>query len=200
MPKPKKASVKKKMEVSKTTKRKGGGGKLSRSETVQVRLDPKLRFAVDLVARKHRRTISSLIEWAMDKVANETVVGLKEKESAWQVTNSVWDVDEADRFVSLAHNYPNILTHDEGVLWKRICEYFVLWQAPWDRGNEIDFRKNPKNFDLRYLRQGFDNFKKFVRKEIDEGELICQFDKMTEQDPEYRFIKKTKEKRDGSKI
>lgn len=48
-------------------KRKGGGGKLSRSEIVTVRLDPKLRFAVELAARKQRRTASSFIEWAVEE-------------------------------------------------------------------------------------------------------------------------------------
>ena len=39
--------------------RKAGGGKLSRSETVTVRLDPKLRYLAELAARIHRRTLSS---------------------------------------------------------------------------------------------------------------------------------------------
>ena len=41
---------------------KGGGAKLSRSETVTVRLDPKLRYLAELGARSQRRTVSSFIE------------------------------------------------------------------------------------------------------------------------------------------
>ena len=48
-------------------KRKGGGGKLARSETVTVRLDPKLRYLAELAARKQRRTVSSFIEWAVEQ-------------------------------------------------------------------------------------------------------------------------------------
>jgi hypothetical protein len=48
--------------------RKGGGGKLSRSETVTVRLDPKLRYLAELAARLHRRTLSSYIEWAIKRL------------------------------------------------------------------------------------------------------------------------------------
>jgi len=47
-------------------KSKSGGGKLSRSETVTVRLDPKLRYLAELAARKQRRTVSSFIEWAIE--------------------------------------------------------------------------------------------------------------------------------------
>ena len=46
--------------------RKGGGGKLARSETVTVRLDPKLRYLAELAARLHRCTLSSYIEWAIN--------------------------------------------------------------------------------------------------------------------------------------
>ena len=64
----------------------------------------------------------------------------------------------------------------------------------------MDFRKNPTSFDLRYLRQGFDNLKNFAKGEINEVELVDLFTEMTEKDPEYRLVKKIKEKRDGSKI
>ena len=41
-----------------------GGSKLNRTETVTIRLDPKLRYLTELAARKQRRTVSSFIEWA----------------------------------------------------------------------------------------------------------------------------------------
>jgi len=51
----------------KTTKRAGGGSKLARTEIVQVRLDPKLRFAAELASKKHRKTLSSFIEWCVSE-------------------------------------------------------------------------------------------------------------------------------------
>ena len=49
--------------------RKGGGGKLSRSETVTVRLDPRLRYLAELAARLHRRTLSSYVEWEIGRAS-----------------------------------------------------------------------------------------------------------------------------------
>lgn len=48
-----------------TAKRKAGGPKLTRSEIIQVRFDPRLRWAAELTARVHRQTLSSFIEWAV---------------------------------------------------------------------------------------------------------------------------------------
>jgi predicted transcriptional regulator len=97
-------------------KKKGGGGKLSRSEVVTVRLDPKLRFAAELAARKQRRTLSSFIEWAIEEAVNRTEV--TDSENVNYVMAQVWDVEEADRFVKLALNFPELLTFDEERLWR----------------------------------------------------------------------------------
>ena len=67
MAKKKALKPKSKSKKTDTKKRKGGGSKLSRSEIIQVRLDPKLRFTAELAARKHRRTLSSFVEWAVSE-------------------------------------------------------------------------------------------------------------------------------------
>lgn len=122
--------------------KKGGGGKLSRSETVTVRLDPKLRFAAELAARKHRRTLSSFIEWAVEEAAKKVSIkyhygSLDDSIEPWdeyaiEAIENAWDVDEADRFAKLALNYPALLTHDEEVLWKLICECGFLWRGQYE--------------------------------------------------------------------
>ena len=48
-------------------KRPTGGGKLSRSEVVSIRLDPRLRFGAEIAAAKCRRTLSSFTEWAIEE-------------------------------------------------------------------------------------------------------------------------------------
>lgn len=141
-------------DMTETTRR-GRGGKLVRSEVVQVRLDPKLRFAAELAAAKERRTLSSFIEWAVERTVREVVVHYEPNEgqhlaemmvanntwaeavrerlsrprehSAELVANNVWDVDEADRFINLANHYPGLLTHDEQRRWKFIQETRVFW-------------------------------------------------------------------------
>ena len=109
---------------------KAGGAKLNRSVTVTVRLDPKLRYLAELAARKQRRTVSSYIEWAIEEsLQHVSINGLHGESSIATVANYLWDVDEADRFAKLANRYPDLLTHDEQVLWKLICENGFLWSG-----------------------------------------------------------------------
>jgi hypothetical protein len=107
--------------------RKSGGGKLSRSETVTVRLDPKLRYLAELAARKQRRTLSSYIEWSIEEGLGLTCLGTNEHCTLTEDATFLWDVDEADRFAKLAFRYPDLLTHEEQVLWKLIRECPGLW-------------------------------------------------------------------------
>ena len=98
--------------------RKVGGSKLNRTETVTVRLDPKLRYLAELAARKHRRTLSSFIEWAVEGSLSKVI--LKEGDSQEGVqeisvadeAEQLWDVDEAERLAKLAFSYPEMFDHD----------------------------------------------------------------------------------------
>jgi hypothetical protein len=107
----------------------GGGGKLNRSETVTIRLDPKLRYLTELAARKQRRTLSSFIEWAIASALDGIILwehAGREKTLGRQA-EQLWDVDEPDRMIKLAQWYPELLTHDEQVLWKLIRECRFFW-------------------------------------------------------------------------
>jgi hypothetical protein len=147
-------------------RKKGGGGKLFRTELVSVRIDPKLRFAVELAARKQRRTASSFVEWAIEEaikrlplrinaikgkrdvpeetsLPGELPVGVCveylqqlslgkwniKKKTVHEIVGEVWHPEESRRFAQLATRYPELLTHDEDVLWNLICETPGLWRS-----------------------------------------------------------------------
>lgn len=104
--------------MSEQEKRKGGGGKLTRSETVTVRLDPKLRYLAELAARKQRRTLSSFIEWAVEDSLNR--VYLREYSTIADEAGGLWDLDPSDRLIKLAESHPDLLTYEEQRIWKAI--------------------------------------------------------------------------------
>ena len=120
------------------SKRKAGGGKLARSETVTVRLDPKLRYLAELAALKQRRTVSSFIEWAIEDTLSreyiqESAYGRDQGTTFSDAASNLWDVDDADRFAKLALSYPDLLTHEEQKRWKLIRENGFLWRGSYDK-------------------------------------------------------------------
>ena len=90
------------------------GSKLNKSEVVQVRLDPILKMAVELAAAKERRTLSSYIEWSVEKTVKKVTViesGDTEKQiTAWDVAQECWEFWVGGRIQFLANKYPELLT------------------------------------------------------------------------------------------
>jgi len=135
--------------------KKAGGGKLARSETVTVRLDPKLRYLAELAARKHRRTLSSYIEWAIEESLNSIILKRNE-DYEWSLaeeSSELWDVDEADRFAKLAQKYPDLLTHEEQLILKLVKENksFLCFDG---------------DINYSYLRENWEAVRQFINGEI----------------------------------
>ena len=124
------------------SKRKGGGGKLSRSEIVTVRMDSQLHYLAELAARKHRRTLSSFIEWAVQQSFKTVELyhgnGQDYDESVFlsDMESKLWDVDQSERFVRLAIRYPDLLTHEEQERWKMLTDSQLLSPATERRNGQ----------------------------------------------------------------
>ena len=165
-------------------KRKSGGGKLSRSETVTVRLDPKLRYLAELAARKQRRTVSSFIEWAIEDALKRIHIseGQSSERTIYDEALTLWDVDDADRFARLALNFPDLLTHDEQVLWKLIKERGYLWEGKYDSEGEWVWRVSADKLIIERLREDWDTFNDVARGDAEKSTLPTWRDKKDKED------------------
>lgn len=159
-------------------KRKTGGGKLTRSETVTVRLDPKLRYLAELAARKQRRTLSSFIEWAiqdsLDRVKIYEGTGYNGDIDVYIGVEAaiLWDVDDSDRFAKLAVRYPDLLTHEEQILWKLIKENGLLWRGNWRGSNgEFQWKVEESSLIFERLREHWETFNRVARGESPKSDL-----------------------------
>lgn len=123
------------MEKAKRSKKtkKGSGGKLNRSMIVQARLDPRVHFVGELLARLERRTLSSLIEHLIDESGKKELIGYipsGETETKTitvdRAVSYIWDKDEVMRLIGLALHMPYLLTYEEDNLWEfiKLSPYF----------------------------------------------------------------------------
>lgn len=111
------------------------GEKSTRSAIASVRFDPKLRYLAELAARKHRRSVSSFVEWAVEN-SLKTVVLYDGSSSQNDVpvtiedeAHRLWDVSEPERLLRLAILYPELLTIEEQEIWKLIQDAGFLAPA-----------------------------------------------------------------------
>jgi hypothetical protein len=147
---------------------KKGGGKLARSETVTVRLDPKLRYLAELAARKQRRTLSSFIEWAIEQSLDDVPIHDAKKGELTNLTcvsGGLWDVGSAERFLKLALKCPELLNYKEQRMWKFIDE----WGAMWDV-----VENNRRYFRVDLLNSLWAEFEQYGNEEITVNELVTK--------------------------
>jgi hypothetical protein len=145
-----------------------------RSEIVSVRLDPRLKYLAELAARKQRRPLSGFIEWAVEQVLRQ--VELTEADdrnlNGMSVADAekrfhLWDVEEADRVIRLAFNFPDLLTFDEQVTWKLVKECGYVWRGGYS-GPEKTWKWEIEKFNVieDRLRKHWDTFKKVAAGEL----------------------------------
>jgi hypothetical protein len=122
-----------------------------------VRLDPRLRYLAEIAARQQRRTVSSYVEWAIEKSLNDVHLADSPESTVAAESHKLWDVTEPERFAKLARHYPNLLTHDEQLLWTLIRKNRAVW--------------NNGNLDFRLLHTHWDKFVAVARGETDSSIL-----------------------------
>src|SRR5207244_10986807 len=155
--------------MAKVERFRAGGGKLTLSDTVTVRLDPKLRYLAELAALKHRRTLSSFIEWAIEdslqrvKLREGTGYNNDTGTTISDDAESLWDVDDADRFARLALKYPELLTHAEQKRWKLIRENGYLWRGRYGSDDKWEWNVKEQSLNLERLREHWEQFSAVAR-------------------------------------
>lgn len=119
--------------MARKAREKGGGGRLARSETVTIRLDPRLNYLCEIAARVQRRTKSSFIEAAIDDAIHR--VPLQPRNSGdynptvGDRADDLWNVREHERLVALAFEAPHLMTMFEQEVWAVICEHGPFWRC-----------------------------------------------------------------------
>jgi hypothetical protein len=118
-----------------------GGGRLNRSQTVTVRLDPRLNYLCELGARVQRRTKSSFIEWAIDRAIDQVVLvpgsPFGEEAKIGEMADTLWHVREHERLIALATHGPHLMTMEEQEIWAVICEHGHFWRGRWKDNEHV---------------------------------------------------------------
>jgi hypothetical protein len=127
----------------------------------------------EIAARKQRRTLSGYIEWAVERSLDKVI--LKEGDSFGgavsvsdaQTTHELWDVDEAERLLRLAFNFPELLTYEEQLIWRVIRDCGYIWRGRFAKPHdEWEWNIAEENLNWGRLREYWDIFKGVAAGEI----------------------------------
>ena len=145
-----------------------GGGRLGRSETVTIRLDPKMNYLAELAARSQRRTKSSLIEAALTDAMNVIKVDIRphanNQTTVAQIADQVWHVDEPERLRRLVRFAPHLMTYEEQRIWAVVEKNNTFWFGEWkpldEESDYYSFTSDPTRMYMRAVELSWDQIKK----------------------------------------
>jgi hypothetical protein len=110
--------------ATKTSKR---TGETSTTVSVGIRIDPKIKFALDIMGRLQKRSLTAVIEWAIAQAIAQQTVAV-DGGSLSTVLDKIWSTDESSRLVQLAIHMPEALTYDELRIWETIKATEFFWE------------------------------------------------------------------------
>lgn len=123
-----------------------------KTETLTLRLDPKVRFLIDLIARQKRQSITGVIESAVEVYATNFYIEAdmwdddadaerRQEVSLYKLSKDIYSTDDSFRFMMLVWTCPRLLSYEEVRLRETIYASELFWDeypnASSDR-NDID--------------------------------------------------------------
>ncbi|PZQ37142.1 hypothetical protein [Pseudomonas ceruminis] len=114
----------------------------SSTVSVSLRVDPAIKYAIDIAARIQKRTVTGVVEWSVEQALSDVKMPvdfmvlndqhkpeMPDPQSVMDaVKERLWSPDEAIRVVRLAFEYPSLLTFEEGLIWESIRLSPPFWR------------------------------------------------------------------------
>lgn len=97
--------------------------------SVSLRIDPKTKYLIDLLARDQKRTITGVIEWAIERAAAQVQFDQNSGTYYNDMIDELWSTDEATRLTALALHKPSLLDYDQMRIWETVKASPDLWRS-----------------------------------------------------------------------
>ncbi|UNM96282.1 hypothetical protein MMG00_13990 [Ignatzschineria rhizosphaerae] len=125
-----------------------------RKEATSVRLEPKVKYLVEVAARIQRRSVTNYIEWALEESLKSVDLFEDSQQSVADYADKLWQIEESRRFVILAITRKDLLSFEEQKLWELIIKYPYLYlkkcPGAWTDEN-INYKQIENDWELLNL-------------------------------------------------
>lgn len=139
--------------ATKTTKKRG---ETATTVSVGIRIDPKIKFALDIMGREQKRSLTAVIEWAIgNAISQQKAPG--SNDTFGELIDKVWSTDEPTRLANMAFYMPSVLTYDELRIWETVKMSSFFWA--------IDIApETPEYFNMSVFRTHWEHLNAHVDK------------------------------------
>lgn len=109
---------------------------------ITFRLTPKYRFALELMARRQHRSVTGVVEWAIDQALQIDGIGhppskpevlcldngakVDIEKFTLSLLDRLWSPNEAKRLVNFGKYAPNLMSFEEKLIWEKIQDELIF--------------------------------------------------------------------------
>ncbi|MGY0504291.1 hypothetical protein [Luteimonas sp. e5] len=107
----------------------------SKTDALSIRIDPRMRYGLELLARLQRRSVTGVVEWIIEcALRSETIMVHPDGDPVpiEMAIAQTWSPFPMERVANLGRYFPALLTYDESLYW-HVIEHTTSF---WD-GNEL---------------------------------------------------------------
>lgn len=98
-------------------------GSRNKSEVITIRINPKLKFGLELMARLHNRSVAQTVEMAIQRVLEDPFDGiqnLRDVRYERDLIEKLWSPHRGERLLRMVLTHPELLSYEEEVLWHKL--------------------------------------------------------------------------------
>jgi len=115
-----------------------------------IRFETKLHFGLEMLAHEQRRSLNSLVRWAVARLLSDPAVGLirVDGKTAKNILDDIWHEEESERVLNVAMKYPDFLDPRWQPVWNAVRAKRSLWTKPQgSKAATLDRRKAKEQWD-----------------------------------------------------
>lgn len=100
-----------------------------KTEALSIRIDPRLKYGLELLSRHQRRAVTGVVEWALSEALSSEVMTdvLENRYTLANVLPTLWSENEIERLLALWFHFPTLLTYEESRLVNVLLRTDELW-------------------------------------------------------------------------
>lgn len=104
-----------------------------KTETLTLRLDPKVKMMIEIISRIRRQSITGVVEAAIEEIAFDLDTpyfddGESHNYSLGAIFSEIWSADESERFINACYRLPSLMTYEEQRIWETIKSSKCFWE------------------------------------------------------------------------
>ncbi|HRQ46982.1 MAG TPA: hypothetical protein PK725_08525 [Rhodocyclaceae bacterium] len=103
-------------------------GSRSKSEVITIRINPKVKFGLEIMARHNNASVAQMVETAIYRMLKDPFNNSRYIHDDFDpsIINKLWSPHRGERLLRMVFEHPELLSYEEEVVWNNMAREGVF--------------------------------------------------------------------------